>query len=207
MLFGCAGFLDKDFDEEYLRLLKREFKMLKSKFTLKVMPVSNWKFLRLRPPNFPTIRIAQLAKIIVKNGNLFSKIRDSVSMDDIMNLFDVELDSYWNNHFQFDKVSNVDKKKTFGKTAVESVFVNAIVPMLFYYGKFHSLESYKEKAMTFLEQLDAEDNIVIRNFIKAGLSFNNAFQTQAALFMYKYYCKRRRCLECRIYLILSKVRS
>ena len=207
MLFGCAGFLDKDFDEEYPRLLKREFKMLKSKFTLKVMPVSNWKFLRLRPPNFPTIRIAQLAKIIVKNGTLFSKIRDSVSMDDIMNLFDVELDSYWNNHFQFDKVSNVDKKKTFGKTAVESVFVNAIVPMLFYYGKFHSLESYKEKAMTFLEQLDAEDNIVIRNFIKAGLSFNNAFQTQAALFMYKYYCKRRRCLECRIYLILSKVRS
>ena len=207
MLFGCAGFLDKDFDEEYPRLLKREFKMLKSKFTLKVMPVSNWKFLRLRPPNFPTIRIAQLAKIIVKNGNLFSKIRDTVSMDDIMNLFDVELDSYWNNHFQFDKVSNVDKKKTFGKTAVESVFVNAIVPMLFYYGKFHSLESYKEKAMTFLEQLDAEDNIVIRNFIKAGLSFNNAFQTQAALFMYKYYCKRRRCLECRIYLILSKVRS
>ena len=207
MLFGCAGFLDKDFDEEYPRLLKREFKMLKSKFTLKVMFVSNWKFLRLRPPNFLTIRIAQLAKIIVKNGNLFSKIRDSVSMDDIMNLFDVELDSYWNNHFQFNKVSNVDKKKTFGKTAVESVFVNAIVPMLFYYGKFHSLESYKEKAMTFLEQLDAEDNIVIRNFIKAGLSFNNAFQTQAALFMYKYYCKRRRCLECRIYLILSKVRS
>ena len=207
MLFGCAGFLDKDFDEEYPRLLKREFKMLKSKFTLKVMPVSNWKFLRLRPPNFPTIRIAQLAKIIVKNGNLFSKIRDSVDMCDIMELFDVELDSYWNNHFQFDKVSNVDKKKTFGKTAVESVFVNAIVPMLFYYGKFHSLESCKEKAMTFLEQLDAEDNIVIRNFIKAGLSFNNAFQTQAALFMYKYYCKRRRCLECRIYLILSKVRS
>ncbi|MBQ5856764.1 MAG: DUF2851 family protein [Bacteroidales bacterium] len=207
MLFGCAGFLDKDFDEEYPRLLKREFKMLKSKFTLKVMPVSNWKFLRLRPPNFPTIRIAQLAKIIVKNGNLFSKIRDSVSMDDIMNLFDVELDSYWDNHFQFDKVSNVDKKKTFGKTAIDSVFINAIIPMLFYYGKFHSLESYKERAMTFLEQLEAEDNVVIRNFKNAGLSFNNAFQTQAALYMYKCYCKRRRCLECRIYLILSKVRS
>ncbi|MBO7288027.1 MAG: DUF2851 family protein [Bacteroidales bacterium] len=207
MLFGSAGFLDRDFDEEYPRLLKREFKMLKSKFTLKVMPVSNWKFLRLRPPNFPTIRIAQLAKIIVKNGNLFSKIRDSVSMDDIMNLFDVELDSYWDNHFQFDKVSNVDKKKTFGKTAIDSVFINAIIPMLFYYGKFHSLESYKERAMTFLEQLEAEDNVVIRNFKNTGLSFNNAFQTQAALYMYKCYCKRRRCLECRIYLILSKVRS
>ena len=207
MLFGCAGFLDRDFEEEYPRLLKREFNMLKSKFTLKVMPVSNWKFLRLRPPNFPTIRIAQLAKIIVKNGNVFSKIRDSVDMCDIMELFDVELNPYWDDHFQFDKVSNVEKRKIFGKTAVDSVFINAIIPMLFYYGKFHSLESYKERAMTFLEQLEAEDNVVIRNFIKAGLSFDNAFQTQAALFMYKYYCKRRRCLECRIYLMLSKVRN
>ena len=74
MMFGCAGFLERDFEEDYPSLLKRDFMMLKSKFGLKVMPLSNWKFLRLRPPNFPTIRIAQLAKIITKNGNMFSKI-------------------------------------------------------------------------------------------------------------------------------------
>ncbi len=207
MLFGCAGFLDRDFEEEYPRLLKREFNMLKSKFALKVVPVSNWKFLRLRPPNFPTIRIAQLAKIIVKNGNLFSKIRDSVDMCDIMALFDVELNTYWDTHFQFDKISNVEKRKILGRIAVDSVFINAIIPMLFYYGKFHSLESYKERAMMFLEQLEAEDNVIIRNFKNAGLVFNNAFHTQAVLFMYKYYCRRRRCLECRIYLILSKFKN
>ena len=207
MLFGCAGFLDRDFEEEYPRLLKREFNMLKSKFALKVVPVSNWKFLRLRPPNFPTIRIAQLAKIIVKNGNLFSKIRDSVDMCDIMALFDVELNTYWDTHFQFDKISNVEKRKILGRIAVDSVFINAIIPMLFYYGKFHSLESYKERAMMFLEQLEAEDNVIVRNFKNAGLVFNNAFHTQAVLFMYKYYCRRRRCLECRIYLILSKFKN
>ena len=78
--------------------------------------------------------------------------------------------------------------------------------MLFYYGYYHSLESYKEKAMSYLEQLDAEDNVIIRNFEKSGLTFRDAFQTQAALFMYKYYCRRRRCLECRIYMALSKIK-
>ena len=206
MLFGCAGFLERDFEEEYPTLLKREFNMLKSKFGLKVMPLSNWKFLRLRPPNFPTIRIAQLARIFIKNGNMFSKIRDSVDMNEIVELFDVELNPYWDNHFQFDKVSNVDRRKTFGKTAVDSIMINAVVPMLFYYGQFHSLESYKEKAMSYLEQIEAEDNVIIRNFNGSGVVLQNAFQTQAILYMYKYYCRRRRCLECRIYLALSRVR-
>ena len=207
MIFGCSGFLVFDFYDEYPSLLKREFHVLKSKFGLKVMPLSNWKFLRLRPPNFPTIRIAQIAQMIIKNGNMFSKIKDSIDLTEIMNLFEVDINSYWDTHFVFDKVSKRCVKKTLGKTSVDSIIINAIVPMLFYYGQFHSLESYKEKAMSYLERIDAEDNVVVRNFIKAGLSFDNAFQTQAALFIYKYYCKRRRCLECQIYLILSKVRS
>lgn len=206
MMFGCAGFLENDFEEEYPNLLKREFRMLKSKFGLKVMPSSNWKFLRLRPPNFPTIRIAQVSKIITKNGAMFSKIRDSDNIEEIMELFDVELDEYWNNHFQFDKVSDYVKKKVLGKTAVELSMINTVVPMLFHYGKYHGLESYKEKAMSYLENIEAENNLIIRSFCQCGLSFQNAFQTQAALYMYKYYCRRRRCLECRIYLMLSKNR-
>ena len=204
MMFGCAGFLERDFEEDYPSLLKRDFMMLKSKFGLKVMPLSNWKFLRLRPPNFPTIRIAQLAKIITKNGNMFSKIRDADDIEEIKDLFDVELNSYWDNHFQFDKTSKVERRKILGKTAVDLIIINAIVPMLFYYGHTHSLESYKEKAMRFLEQIEAEDNLIIRNFRKSGVVLQNAFQTQAILYMYKYYCKRRRCLECRIYSVLSR---
>lgn len=204
MMFGCAGFLERDFEEDYPSLLKRDFMMLRSKFGLKVMPLSNWKFLRLRPPNFPTIRIAQLAKIITKNGNMFSKIRDADDIQEIKDLFDIELNSYWDNHFQFDKTSKVERRKILGKTAVDLIIINAIVPMLFYYGHTHSLESYKEKAMSFLEQIEAEDNLIIRNFQKSGIVLQNAFQTQAILYMYKYYCKRRRCLECRIYSVLSR---
>ncbi len=207
MMFGCAGFLVFSSSDEYPSLLKREFQMLKSKFGLKVMPVSNWKFLRLRPPNFPTIRLAQIARIIVKNGNMFSKIKDAEDMQKIMELFDVEINAYWDNHFIFDKLSCRNVRKTLGKTAIDSIIINAVVPMLFYYGYYHSLERYKEKAMSYLEQLDAEDNVIIRNFNNEGLFFSNAFQTQAVLFMYKYYCRRRRCLECRIYLLLSKIRS
>lgn len=204
MMFGCAGFLDDDFEEPYPNLLKREFRMLKSKFGLRTVPISNWKFLRLRPPNFPTIRIAQISKIIIKNGAMFSKIRDSNSIEEIIELFDVELDGYWNNHFQFDKISGSVKKKNLGKTAVELSMINSVVPMLFYYGKYHLSERHVEKAMSYLEQLEAEDNLIIRNFQKCGLMFQNAFQTQAALYMYKYYCRRRRCLECRIYCLLSR---
>ena len=203
MMFGCAGFLDDDFEEPYPNLLKREFRMLKSKFGLRTVPISNWKFLRLRPPNFPTIRIAQISKIIIKNGAMFSKIRDSNSIEEIIELFDVELDGYWNNHFQFDKISGSVKKKNLGKTAVELSMINSVVPMLFYYGKYHLSERHVEKAMSYLEQLEAEDNLIIRNFQKCGLMFQNAFQTQAALYMYKHYC-RRRCLECRIYCLLSR---
>lgn len=204
MMFGSAGFLLNDFNEDYPSLLKREFNMLRLKFGLKIMPYSNWKFLRLRPSNFPTIRIAQLAKIVVKNGSMFSEIRDSESIDDIAKLFDVTLDSYWDNHFQFDRVSNVESKKTMGKTAVDSIMINAVVPMLFYYGYYHSAESYKEKAMNYLEQTAPENNVLIREFANCGIKLENAFQTQGALFMYKNYCRRRRCLECRIYLLLSK---
>lgn len=204
MMFGSAGFLLNDFNEEYPSLLKREFNMLRSKFGLRIMPYSNWKFLRLRPSNFPTIRIAQLAQIIMKNGSMFSKIRDSGSIDDITELFDVELDSYWDNHFQFDKVSNIKMKKTLGKTAVDSIMINAVAPMLFYYGHYHSVESYKEKAMNYLEQTSPENNVLIREFANCGIKLENAFQTQGALYMYKHYCRRRRCLECGIYLALSK---
>ena len=204
MFFGCAGFLEKEFDDDYPNLLKREFAMLKRKFGLKVMPLSNWKFLRLRPPNFPTVRIAQLAKIIVKNGNMFSKIRDSDGIEDITELFDVELDPYWDNHFQFDKTSKMERRKVLGKTAVDLIMINAVVPMLFHYGYSHSLESYKEKAMNYLENIEAEDNIIIRNFRDSGVVLQNSFHTQAVLYMYRYYCKRRRCLECRIYCVLFR---
>lgn len=204
LLFGCAGFLDSDFDEDYPALLKREYHVLKSKYGLKTIPKSNWKFLRLRPPNFPTVRIAQLSKIIMRNGAMFSKIISYDNLEDIVQLFDIELDSYWDSHFQFDKLSNRNQKKILGRTAINLILINAVIPIIFQYGHYHSLGVFKDKAMDFLEQIEAEDNVIIRNFMSCGIVFQNASQTQAVLYMYKHYCRRRRCLECRIYCVLSK---
>ena len=135
---------------------------------------------------------------------MFSKIRDSQGVEEIIRLFEIEMNPYWDNHFQFDKVSKIERRKTFGKIATDTVMINAVVPILFHYGNVNSLESYKEKAMCYLEQMEAEDNLIIRNFRSSGVVLQNAFQTQAVLYMYKYYCRRRRCLECRIYCVLSK---
>lgn len=207
MLFGCAGFLEQDFTDTYPSLLKREFLMLKSKFNLKVMPLSCWKFLRLRPSNFPTIRIAQLSEIIHKTGTLFSKIRESENINEIREIFNVKPDDYWNNHYKFDKKSKILRKKILGDNAINILIINAVVPFLFYYGQFHELQDFKDKAVALLENMDAEDNIIIRNYGKIGIWAHNAYQTQALLYLYTNYCIKRCCLECRLFYVLFNGRK
>lgn len=202
MLFGCAGFLEQNFTDIYPSLLKREFLMLKSKFNLKVMPLSCWKFLRLRPSNFPTIRIAQLSEIIHKTRTLFSKIRESENIDEIRELFNIKPNDYWDFHYKFDKKSKTLKKKILGNNAIDILIINAVIPTLFYYGQYHKLQDFKDKAVILLEKIDAEDNIIIRNYEKIGIWAYNAYQTQALLYMYTNYCIKRRCLECRLFYVL-----
>lgn len=204
MMFGCAGFLERDFEEEYPSLLKQEYKVLKAKYNLTTMSVDTWKFLRLRPQNFPTVRLAQLSKVIAQNTNMFSRIRDSDDIDDIYKIFDIELCDYWDNHFLLGKTSKNKKRKNLGRTTTDIVIINAIVPLLFYYGHYHSLQIYKDKAIKYLELITAENNIIIRKFAQCGIYLKDAAQTQSILHMYNNYCKRRRCLECRIFAVLSK---
>ena len=101
-----------------------------------------------------------------KGYDIVSNKIESEEITDIMELFDVELDSYWDNHFQFIKTSKTERRKTLGKTTIDLIAINAIVPLLFHYGHTHSLESCKEKAISYLEQIDAEDNLITRNFQK-----------------------------------------
>ncbi len=203
MIFGCAGFLEGMFEEPYPVLLQREFKILKSKFNLSVMPMACWKFLRMRPPNFPTVRLAQTASLICSCDTLFSKILTINDLKTIRNVFDVKTNDYWDTHFIFGKPS---KKitKTFGTTAVDMLIINAIAPVLFCYGIYHDNEALKEKSLGFLEKMKPEDNLVIRKFEKMGVNVCNAQQSQAVLHLYKCYCKKRKCLNCRVFSALFK---
>ena len=197
MLMGCAGFLEDDFTEEYPLLLKREFAVMKAKFNLLTMPAERWKFMRMRPSNFPTIRLAQIAQLIHKNGCLFSKIKAAKNTVEVKALFDVEASEYWEMHWRFG-VSTESKPKHLGETTADVLTINAVAPLLFCYGKLHKDESVCETALQFLEETEAEDNAVIRHYAQCGIKAENAMQTQALLHLYSYFCKRKRCIECRI---------
>ena len=198
MFFGCAGFLEQEFTEPYPVLLQREFKVLKSKFDLKIMPMSYWKFLRLRPPNFPTVRLAQMASLVRVIDNLFSKLKTVNDLDLIRNLFNVEVNEYWDTHFLFEKPSKYVKKRL-GATAIDVLIINAIVPVLFSYGIYHDDQELKDRSLGFLDVMEPEDNLIVRNFEKLGVNVCNAQQTQALLHLYGSYCKKRKCLNCRVF--------
>ena len=197
MLMGCAGFLDDDFTEEYPLLLKREFAVMKAKFNLLTMPAERWKFMRMRPSNFPTIRLAQMAQLIHKNGCLFSKIKAAKDTNEVKALFDVKASEYWETHYRLGVIAE-SKPKHLGEATADVLMINAIAPLLFCYGKLHKDESMCETAMQFLEDTEAEDNAIIRHYVQCCITAENAMQTQALLHLYSYFCKRKRCLECRI---------
>ena len=211
MLMGCAGFLEDDFTEDYPQLLKREFSVMKAKFSLLAMPAERWKFMRMRPSNFPTIRLAQMAQLIHKHGPLFSKIKAAKDTSEVKALFDVAASEYWETHWRFEtrlpnspdplKRGNHGSRKTtkhLGDATADILIINAVAPLLFCYGKLHKDDSYCETALQFLEDTEAEDNAIIRHYASCGIAAENAMQTQALLHLYSYFCKRKRCLECRI---------
>ena len=202
MLLGCAGFLEAEFGEEYPQLLQREFIVMKAKFNLITMPAERWTFMRMRPSNFPTVRLAQMAQLIHKHGAMFARIREAKTAKETKALFDVAASKYWDTHYRFVVgLSHHDSRKTpkhLGDSTVNILIINAVVPLLFCYGKLHKDDSYCEMALQLLEATEAEDNAVIRHFADHGITAQNAMQTQALLQLINIYCKRKRCLECRI---------
>ncbi len=199
ILFGQAGFLKEKIDEdEYYNLLVKEYNFLKAKFNLK--PVENhlWKFLRLRPGNFPTIRIAQFAALIHHSSFLFSKIIETVSLEKIRQDFSNYTSDYWNNHYQFGKKTSNATKKRIGKESFNNIVINTISPFLFFYGLENGKEELKNRALNFLLDLPPETNHTIKKWAEIGIKPDNAFQSQALLQLKNKYCKEKKCLNCQI---------
>lgn len=197
LLFGTAGFLDKDFKEDYPKKLKREFKFLKSKFKLKPIDCSLWKFMRLHPPNFPTIRISQFANLIYKSSHLFSKILDANSVKDVLQLLSTETTEYWQTHYRFDKTSPKRKKKL-GSGSINTLIINTIIPFLFVYGKEKGDEKYCDRALAFLEKMEPENNSIISKWKSIGVPAKSSYETQALLQLKNEYCSKKLCLQCGI---------
>ena len=197
LLMGQAGFLDVDFVDDYPRALKVDFESLSGGFNLPKMDPSQWKFFRIRPNGFPTVRISQFSHLICKTPHLFSSLISAEHVDQLLALLSLEASDYWDNHFRFDTPSRKYKKRL-GEGMAVSILINAWIPILFEYGKSHSLPEYMDLAVDFLSSLGPESNSVVRLWQQSGVSVSNAAHSQGALQLYDNYCIHKRCLDCRI---------
>lgn len=206
LLFGTAGLLQNDFADDYPNALKQEFGFLRNKYSLALMEGHLWKFLRLRPSNFPTLRLAQFAALHHRHGNLFSKILESDNISEITEFFNVSASSYWDSHYTFDKTSR-KKVKHLGKNAAQIIVINTIVQFLFLYGKIRSNGDYQDKAIKLLMEIPYEKNHITSAWIKAGIRPENAFESQALLELKNSYCGLKKCLHCSIGMSLLKMNA
>ena len=197
LLFGQAGMLDANFGDEYPRVLKREYTYLHKLHTLMPMEGHAWKFFRVRPVSFPTVKIAQLAAWLISVQHPFRAIVECKTLEKLRELFDIEVNEYWQTHFQFDKP--VKKAKTsLGNMLTDVLLINAVVPLLFSYGRYKDDEEICQHALDLLTEIQAEDNTIIRMWDELGISATTANDSQALLQLYNQFCLNKRCLSCQL---------
>jgi hypothetical protein len=196
LLLGQAGLLEGSFKEDYPLLLQREYQFLAKKYQLSSvhLPVQQ---LRMRPGNFPVVRLAELAMLVQESVHLFSRIREAKTVTEVKKWFAITANDYWHYHYQLDKPS-VFKKKKPGASMIDNIIINTVIPLLFAYGKYQGEQQYQDKALQWLEEIKAESNAITRGFIAAGLENENAFDSQALIELKNEYCIKKRCLECGI---------
>ncbi|MEO1049795.1 MAG: DUF2851 family protein [Bacteroidota bacterium] len=199
LLFGQAGFLDQELDDSYFNALKREYNFLSYKYGIYDARLTPewWKMLRLRPANFPTIRIAQLAKALYGHQHLFTFFLEVDSVEQLYKHFRKPLPDYWNDHYLFGK-SGALGSRTMGKQSVRNILINTVVPLLVAYAKEKDEPSYLDKASTLLQDIQAEDNKITRKWASLEIKAKNAFESQGQIALMNNYCKKRKCLSCAI---------
>ena len=197
LLFGQSGLLNSELQDEYPTKLKKEYDFLSTKYSLSPLNTEQWKFMRMRPANFPTIRIAQFVTLLFQTVHLFSKIFVVKNVTEIENMFELKLSNYWQDHYSFDKPST-KRKKSLGKTTIHLLIINTIAPFLFLYGKEKQEEHYKDLALKLLEETAPEKNSIISKWNDLGVDVESAAQTQALLQLKNRYCDKKRCLQCAI---------
>ena len=202
LLFGTAGLLEtglfkEALSDKYYQSLIKEYTILSAKYSLQPLHGWLWKFSRLRPSNFPTVRLSQLAAMLSISGGLFSKVIEADNIEKIRKLFEVQASGYWEDHFVFGRKSRKIIKNA-GSQAADILLINAVIPVMFAYGQSREGQEIIEKSLSFLENIPPEDNIIISEWVGAGIKAESAFYSQALIQLRNEYCKRRKCLDCRI---------
>jgi hypothetical protein len=197
LLFGQSGLLPRDSEYTYVQAIRKEYDFLKKKYSLSPLEVSIWKFARMRPISFPTIRIALFSSLLTKQDSLFSKIKETSNPKEIIELLDCETHPFFDTHFHFNKESKY-LKKSLGKKTKDVILINAVAPLLYFYGQKTDDSYYYEKATSLLENIESEQNKIIRKWNNLGVKSNDALQSQGLIQLTKSYCLQKRCVDCNI---------
>ncbi|MFT3980525.1 MAG: DUF2851 family protein [Ferruginibacter sp.] len=196
LLLGQAAILDTAFKEAYPAMLRKEYNFLQKKYGLQKphLPVY---YLRMRPANFPTVRLAQLAMLIHRSIHLFAVVREAADLKEVTALFNIAAGEYWDDHYLPDHTT-AHKKKNLGVQMMQNILINTIVPVLYAYGYYHSNRSMQEKALRWLEQIAPEHNSITKGFTALGIVNKNAFDSQALIQLRNEYCNEKKCLACAV---------
>ncbi|WP_459210582.1 DUF2851 family protein [Aquimarina rhabdastrellae] len=204
LLLGQSKLLPEEGQEHYVKELIEEYSYLKNKHQLKNENVIPVQFFRLRPANFPTIRITQLAALYHKYQNLFDKVIQNNTIEEYYNMFMISTARYWDTHYTLEKPTPI-KKKRLTKNFIDLLLINTIIPLKFYYAKKHKM-TIDDEIITLLRKIDSEKNTIIDKFIANGIAVNNALDSQGLLQLKNEYCDHKKCLQCAIgnYLLQKK---
>ena len=202
LLFGFAGLLDDEKEDNYFKDLKFRFFYLLQKYQIERKHIEPVQFFKHRPDNFPTIRLSQFANLYFREKQLFSKIIGLNNVTSIYKIFDIAVAEYWKSHYQFDKESP-KKQKILTKSFIDLLIINTIIPIQFAYAKSHSKDN-TEEIIAILNNVSPENNAVIDKFTSFGIKSKNAFESQSLLQLKNEYCNKIRCLECAIGIELLK---
>jgi Protein of unknown function (DUF2851) len=199
LFFGQAGMLETKTKDEYISLLYREYEFLSKKYSLYESRLSpaQWKFLRLRPANFPTLRIAQLASILYSRKNLLSTFIEADSYNQLMDIFTASPSGYWQTHYHFAKKSK-SLVPDLGESSKQNLLINSVVPLLVAYSKAKDDPRLMDRAIEILQHIPAEVNKITKVWTALGVSVKSAFDSQALIEQYNNLCQKRQCLNCAV---------
>ncbi len=196
LLFGQSALLNDDVQNAYFQNLEKEYNYLKHKFKLSNEQVLPIRFFRLRPPNFPTIRLSQLASLYYKHQNLFSKIIEAKTIDELYAVFSVSVSSFWETHYTFSKTSKASKK-ALSKPFIDLLLINTVIPIKFAYAKANG-KFIDSEIVDITQQISAEKNTIVSAFKALKQIPNSALYSQALIQLKTEYCNKKKCLQCAV---------
>lgn len=204
LLFGAAGFLEGSFNELYPHKLQSEYVFLKKKYSLPDGVTIDWKFSKMRPAAFPTIRLSQLASLLANADALFDKLVLESDPKQMEAVFKLQPSDYWKEHYHFKKVAKVSVAGL-GKSTVQVIIMNTVAPFKYIYGVKQGKQELIDEAIALLEKFPAEKNSITLNWENLGFKPENAADSQAMIQLKKEYCNQKRCLHCHVgYFVLGK---